>query len=318
MHVLLLLGSSSVASGQTATLRGSVVDEQGRPLAGVKVEMEYKGESRQKIVRSVTTDKKGGYVRVGLASGPWTLTFSQEGFHSVRTSTDLSSGGVSELPPVVLRPAAPAVAGPTPAAAAEPAGPRAERAKELSETYHRALEALKADHEIEAEALFREVLAAAPAVAEAHYNLGYLASKRGDGAAAEAEFRKAIELQPKASDSYVALAVLLGQTGRGEEALRLLQDAAGDFAADGRFQFALGAAAFNLGRGAEAEVAFGRAAELDAGNVEVHFFLGSLALGRNDVPAALAHLEKYVVAAPEGSPNMAAAKGLLQALKKRK
>jgi tetratricopeptide (TPR) repeat protein len=164
--------------------------------------------------------------------------------------------------------------------------------------------------------MFREVLAAAPQVAEAHYNLGYLASKRGDAAAAEAEFRKAIELQPKSSDAYVALAALLGQKARGEEALKLLLDAAADFSQDGRFQFALGAAAFNLGRAEDAQAALTRAGELDPGNAETDFYLGSLALSRNDVPAAVARFEKYLAAAPATSPNLATAKGLLEALKK--
>jgi Flp pilus assembly protein TadD len=306
----------ALAGAQTATLRGTVVDEQGRPLAGVKIEMEFKGETRQKIVKSLTTDKKGGYVRVGLPAGRWALVFSHEGFRTAQTTADLGFGAVSELAPVVMR-AAPATTA-TSAGSAGPAGSSPEGGKELGEVYRRAVEALKAGQDAEAESLLKEVVAAAPAVAEAHYNLGYLASKRGDSAAAEAAFRKAVELQPKASDSYVALAALLGQKGRGEEALKLLQASAGRFEADGRFQFALGAAAFNLGRSEEAEAAFGKAADLDPANVEVGFFLGSLALGRNDVPLAISRLEKYVAAAPPGSANLPAAQGLLQALKARK
>jgi Tfp pilus assembly protein PilF len=302
----------------TASVRGSVVDEQGQPLPGVKVEMEFKGETRQKIVKSAVTDKKGGFVRVGLTSGPWALTFTKEGYRRHGLDTMLSLGGVSELPPVVLKQAPAATAAGAVASGPAPIAQDAEAARQLGETYKNALEALKAGQDAAAEAGFKEVLAAAPQVAQAHYNLGYLAGKRGDAAAAEAAFRKAIELQPRNGEAYVALATLLGQKSRGEEALALLQGAAGEFAQDARFQFALGAAAFNLGRNAEAEAAFTRAGELDAANPDVDFYLGSLALGRNDVPAALSHLEKYVAAAPAGAPNLATAKGLLQALRAKK
>jgi Tfp pilus assembly protein PilF len=319
---LLLWPRPAGAQLESSTIRGQVVDEEGRPLTEVKIELEFKGESRQKILKKATTDKKGAFLHVGLKPGQWQVTVSKEGFKTARFETYLSAGGISEIPPVrlaALPPEAPDVA--SAGVKAEAAALRAaERGKELGETYNKAVEALTAGQSAEAEALFKAVLAEAPGLAAAHHNLGYLYTRRSDYAAAEAEFRKAIELQPETGDSYVALAGLLSGRQRGEEALALLQGAAAGFAfaEDAKFQLALGTTAFNLGRNAEAEPALIKAAELDPSQVEVHFLLGSVALGRSDIPAAVARLEKYVAVAPEGAANLATAKALLATLRKKK
>jgi len=75
--------------------------------------------------------------------------------------------------------------------------------------------------------------------------------------------------------------------------------------------------AFNLGKSDEAQAAFLKAVELDPANAEPHFYLGSLAVSANDVPKAVAHFEKYVSLAPANAPNLAAAKSLLETLKKK-
>ena len=112
--------------------------------------------------------------------------------------------------------------------------------------------------------------------------------------------------------------MFLADQKRTEEALKLLQDEAARFAQDAKFQFALGAAAFNLGQSAPAEAAFVKVTELEPANTEVLFYLGSLAVSRNDLPAAVERLEKYVASAPADAPNLAPAKSLLATLKKRK
>jgi Flp pilus assembly protein TadD len=314
--------SAAEAQLDLSTVRGQVVDDKGQPLPAVAVELEFKGESRQKIVKKATTDKKGSYIWSGLKPGQWQLSFSKDGFKTVRTETYLSGGGVSEIPPVAMAPAAPAPAGavaiPAPAAPGADSAAQAERAKAAGETYQKAVAALRAGQADEAEALFKQVLAEFPNLAEAHHNLAYLYGRRNDIAGAEAAYRKAIELQPQSVEPYIALSMLLGDNKRGEDALKLLQEQAERFAGDAKFQFAIGAAAFNLGQAAEAQAAFTKVAELDPAQAEVQFYLGSLALQRNEVPAAVQHLEKYVAAAPPGAANLAPAKALLETLKKRR
>lgn len=322
--VVLSVPAAALAQLDASQVRGTVVDTQGQPLAGVAVEMEFKGESRAKIVRTVQTDKKGSFVRVGMKAGDWTLTFRKDGFKTVGLNTYLSMGGLSEIPPVTLEVAAPDPAAQQAAAnaaaaadAAKAASASAADAKRLGEAYANALSTMQAGLNAEAEAQFKAVVAELPNLAEAHYNLGYLAMQRNAPDEAAAAFRKTIELQPGSGEARIALARLLVSQGKGDEALALLKEKAADHAEDGRYQYALGATAFDLGRNAEAEPAFLKAAELDPSNAESLFFLGSIALGSNDVPGAVKHLQKFIGVAPATSPNLETAKALLATLKKK-
>jgi Flp pilus assembly protein TadD len=312
---VLALPVAAHAQLDAAQIRGSVIDEKGAPLPGVAVEMKFKGESRVPIVKTATTDKKGGFVRVGLKGGNWTLSFTKEGYKPTGIDTYLSIGGISEIPPVTMNPAP--VAPPAGATAAQVMSTQ-EIAKQLGAAYAKALAALQAGQSAEAETQFKALTEALPNLAEAHYNLGYLYEKRGAAAEAEGEYRRAAELQPENPEATIALATIVDKGGRTEEALKVLSEAAPRFPENGRFQFALGAAAFNQGRNAEAEPAFEKAVKLDPDNAESLFFLGSIALGRNDVPTALDRLKAFVAKAPASSPNMETAKTLLATLGKKK
>ena len=310
-----LLACPAIAHAQldAAQIRGSVIDEKGAPIPGVAVELTYKGETRVPIVKTATTDKKGGFVRVGLKGGDWSLSFKKDGFKTTGVDTYLSIGGLSEIPPVTMTAVAPA-----PVATGAPALSTQEQAKLLGEAYAKALASLQAGQSADAEAQFKALTEALPNLAEAHYNLGYLYGQRGANAEAEAEFRRTLELQPENPEALVALAALVDKSGRGEDALKMLLDVAPRFESNGRFQFALGAAAFNLGRNQDAEPAFEKAAALDPANAESLFFLGSIAVARNDVPTAVDRLKKFVATAPPASPNLETAKALLASLGKKR
>lgn len=321
---VLFAPAAAHAQLDASQIRGTVLDTQGQPIPDVTVEMTFKGESRQKVVKTQKTDKKGAFVRVGMKPGEWTLKFTKEGYKTVGLDTYLSMGGLSEIPPVTLEAAAADPAAQQAAAnaalaaeAAKAAAASAADAKRLGDAYALALTTMQAGNLAEAEAQFKAVVAELPNLAEAHYNLGYLATQRNAPAEAEAAFRKTIELQPASGEARIALARLLVAQGKGDEALALLKEKAADHAADGRYQYALGATAFDLGKNAEAEPAFLKAVELDPANAESLFFLGSIALGSNDVPGALKHLQKYVAVAAPASPNLQTAKALLATLKKK-
>ena len=317
--IIIVLPALAYAQLDAAQVRGSVVDEKGQPIQGVSVEIKFKGETRAPIVKTTTTDKKGGFIRLGLRGGDWTLTFKKDGYKTVGIDTYLSIGGLSEIPPVTLPPAEAAPPPPpslSPEAAAAAAS--ADQAKALSDKYAKALAAMMAGQSTEAEALFKELATEVPNLTEARYNLGYLYEQRGALEEAEKEFRAALEAQPENVNALVALATMLDKRGHGEEALALLSSNAARFQDNVRVQFALGATAFNLGKNAVAEPAFEKAAALDPANAETLFYLGSIAVGRNDVPTAMARLEKFVATAPPGSPNVETAKALLATLKKKK
>jgi Tfp pilus assembly protein PilF len=324
--LLALLGAPAIhAQLNTASaIRGQVKDAQGQPIAGVNVELEFKGESRVKIVKKTVTDKKGGYIYSGLLPGAWVFHFSKVGYKPAQLSTNISLGGLSDIPAITMEPGADdTVAGAIGAAAAPAEGPSAgagvgaDRSKELADKYTKAMAAMKAGSPAEAEALLKELIAVVPAFTPAHQALASLYATRGDMAAAEASYRKVVELAPQEATSHVALSSFLGTQNRNEDAFKVLQEAAPRFPQHALLQFALGAAAFNLGKSEEAQAAFLKAAELDPTSAEPHFYLGSLAVSANDVPKAIEHFEKYVSLAPANAPNLPAARSLLEALKKK-
>ena len=318
---LVLAAVPARAQLEMSTIRGLVKDTEGQPVPDVQISMEFNGESRSKIVKTASTDKKGAYIKAGLRNGDWSIAFAKAGYRTHTIKTYISGGLVTEIPPVTIAkgesPAAPAgqAAAPAPGTPAPAAG--GEHAKQVSQTYNKAVEALQAGKADEAEALFKSALVDMPELAEAHTNLGYIYIQRKDNAAAEAEFRKVVELRPAASAGYVSLATLLGTNKREQEAMALLTEAAPRFEQDARFQFALGATAFNQNQIEAAEAAFQKVTQLDPANAEPYFFLGSLALNRGDLPAAVERLEKYLAVAPPDGANVAAAKALLATLKKK-
>jgi tetratricopeptide (TPR) repeat protein len=291
---LFVAGSAEAQTG--STMRGNVTTADGQPLPEVNVEFVFKGESRVPIVKKAKTDKKGQYVRVGLQTGPWAITFTKAGYTDHTINTWLSGDALTEVPPIMLAPAAAGQKTATSAAEAEALAKEKELQKKVGATYASAIDAMKAGDNARAEALLREVIAANPGIAEAHFNLGYVKMLQNDAEAAEASFRKAMEVNPSKSDSYVALGTLLAAKGKGTEAF---------------------IAASNIGKDAEAAAAFTKAAELDPANVESQYYLGTLAVA-TDVPKAISHLDAYLAGAPPDALNRPTATALVEALRKKK
>jgi tetratricopeptide (TPR) repeat protein len=304
-----LLGLSALAlpaHAQTGTARGKVLDEKGQPIEGAKVLIEFQGGITRKA--DTTTNKKGEYTRVGLPPGQYKITASKDGYAPQFVETRVNLGDATEIPELRL-----AAAGKGGAAGADATN------KEMQASFDKALKAADAGQFDEAEAAYKDVLAKNPARPEVVWNqLGLLYTKKKDVAAAEGAFRKAIEAKADFADAYTGLAATLLATGQGPKAIETLGKAATDFPQDGKIQFANGWALFAAGQAAEAEAAFKKAEALDATNPEIQYFLGSIAVGQNKIPDAVAHLEKYVSMNPTNPQNLATAQGLLAALKPKK
>lgn len=319
--VLALLGALALVPAawsqtrMTAGVRGKVVDEQGQGVPDVKIDMEFLGESRQKITKTQNTDKKGGFVRMGVPQGNWRFTFTKEGYKTYIMEMPLSLGGFSEAPDTVLQAAAAAPAQATgPVAAVLPAAPESTKA---GEDYTKAVEAAQAGRYDEAEAMLKGVLAQFPDLAPAHYNLGYVYQRKKDWKAAEAEYQRVTELEPTKSDSFIALAAVRELDGRGAQAAEALLAVAPAFEQDAKFQYALGITSSNAGKLTDAEAAFKKAAALDPANPEPLFHLATIAVGQNRVAAAVGLLEQYLGMIGQVPANLETAKGLLAALKKK-
>jgi Flp pilus assembly protein TadD len=316
-----------------AMVRGTVTDEKGQPMPDVKVEIKFQGTRDEKPrTFTQTTNKRGYFTRVGLPDGPYKITFSKDGYEPTTITTNISLGGLSDLGTVPMRARKdaapedrPAAGAPGPAAA-PPGAPGAapvdvaalsQEQEEFKQTFKQAIEAGKAGRLDEAEGLYKQILAKAPNLAVAHYNLGFVYRQKKDWASAETEYQKAIELQPDSSAGYVALAGVYQGQEQTDRAIKVLADVASRFEHDAEFQYGLGIVLFDSGKADNAAAAFQKVTTINAANPEPLYYLGVIAVQKNRTQEALGYLEQYVAASGQNPRNLQTAQGLLKALQRR-
>ena len=320
--LMFLVGSSPVSAGELAQVRGRVFDTEHNPLLDVVVKFDFKGESIGALTTfKVKTDKKGGFVRIGIPGGNYTVTFFKPGY-KLQTISSVFSGveGLSEIPDVVLDKLPEGAQGLSPDASKEDidaAQKKAAQTAKLRKVINDAMTAVEAKDWATAEGLLNQVLKEAPNQPIVYVNLGYIARQKGDLPAAEVAYRKAVELDPADGESLAVLAVVLESNDKRAEAVDLLVKAAPRFENNLTFQSALGAIAMNSGRNEEAEAAFKKVLALKPSSAEAHLHLATFALNKGKTEEALAHLKDCVALAPAGSPNSDLAKQLIAALTKK-
>ena len=166
-------------------------------------------------------------------------------------------------------------------------------------------------------AAYEAILAKTPQIPLVHHNLGLLYQKKGDATKAQAELQKSLDLDPSFVDGYVGLATVLAESGKRDEALAVVKKGAAANPQSGRLQYALGVLAEGTGDVAAAKEAFLKAERLDPQNFETQYHLATVALNQNDKAEAIARLQKFIAAAPAGTPTLATAKSLIAALQKK-
>ncbi len=243
---------------QNGVARGKVVDENGEAVPKAKVTLEYRG----RIVRQyyaepasaerqyqAETDDKGQYTVI-VSPGRYQITASKEDYQGAFLEHPISPGSQTRVPEIRI------VRRQTAAAAAV-------EEDEVLGPLKRAMELTQAGKLEEAEAAYKEVLAADPSVVEAHYNLGTIYLGRKDYAAAGGEFRQVIELNPETGEAYSALSRVYQEQGDNERALEVLAQGVERRPEDVQMQLNLGILYNNAQRPEDAEVAFKKVEALD-------------------------------------------------------
>jgi len=96
-----MVGFVLIASGAWAQewrgdcrLAGRVIDEQGKPLEGVKVRATFPA-----VVGAIeaNTDKRGDWAIEGVADGTWQLIFEKDGYHPAEAVAEVDEGGRANL-----------------------------------------------------------------------------------------------------------------------------------------------------------------------------------------------------------------------------
>jgi tetratricopeptide (TPR) repeat protein len=304
LGLLLTLGVlGTPAEAQTGTARGKVLDQDGKPIAGAKILLEYQGGRTQNY--DTETNKKGEFIQVGVYPGAYKVTATKDGFQGAVYDVRIALGDPTMLPEFRL-------VSLKAAAAAAATGPSE---GEIRAQFEKASALTQQGQLDQAEALYKEILTKAPSVPEVHYNLGYIYTQRKDWTTAEAEFQKALELRPEYSDAIVALARVYQDSGDGDKAQQVIDKAVEAMPNDGKLLFNLAIFHVNAGQQQEAMEDLLKAEVADPTNAEIQYHLGTILVGQNKVAEAVERLEKYVSMSPANAQNLATAQALIQALK---
>lgn len=146
----------------------------------------------------------------------------------------------------------------------------------------------------DAEASYRTAVSLAPTSANAHANLGSVSYALGDVSGAEALYRRAIELDPSAAHNHAGLGAALHAQERFDEAAAALGDAIAYAPMWAEPRRTLGLARFRAGSALEAVDACLSALALDGHDITARSVLG-LALGQlGQNEAAVAQLARVV------------------------
>ena len=315
---LALLIPTELSAQATTTAEGYVLTPEGEPIPDVQVLLRYKGHIPQSY--RTKTDKKGYFLHVRVYSGLYDLTFTKEGLGEVTMTDFVVRDIIAPDKPPVFRiggkkapPSPPETGeGESADAAPDPAVDAVALAAELDAANER----LAAGDIDGALAGYEAVAARAPDIPEVHHNLGLAYKKKGDLDRAETAFRRAAELDPDFAEPHGALSVMLATAGKRDEAI-IEAEAAYELAPDNaQYLFNLAVLYKDSGRPADAEKAFLELEELDPDNTEIHYHMGTVLLGLGRMDEAVARLETYVQTAPADAPNVASARGMIDALKK--
>jgi tetratricopeptide (TPR) repeat protein len=314
--VLSLLAIAAPASAQMGSLRGRVVDANGKPVDRAQLVFEFLGDIQRRM--DTLTDRDGIWVRAGLASGRWKITVTKEKLTAVVEEVTVVSNQMSPIKDIIVR--APGEKGPVtaPAMSAEEVAAHNKRAVELDKLFKDANAALSAGNLDEAiiklEAIAKEVEKCAPC----YGRIGDVYQKKGDLANAEKAYLQAIEFKPDDPDPYKALATIYNTQRKFDEAVKMSSKAnellGASGGADAASTFNQGIIYWNASKVPEALAQFEKAIKLDPAMADAHYWYGMALVNQGKTAAAKAPFQEYLKLAPTGQ-YAATAKAVLDTIK---
>jgi tetratricopeptide (TPR) repeat protein len=312
------------AAQTTGMLKGKVVDGKNQPVDTAKVTIDFKdGVSR---TYTVTTNKKGEFIQIGLPPGNYKVTAEKEQLGAQSFDVRVRLGEAAEVN-FVLQPGAAGVT-----ATKEDLAKNAA----IKAVFDEGVTASKAGNHDEAIAKFTQ---AADMLAETNkegvkvercydcwYNIGFAYAQKKDYGKAEESFKKAIEIKPDYIDAYNGLATVYNSQKKFDEAQQASQKAVELAAAAGGGAEGTGGGSvdalynqgvinWNAGKIAEAQKCFEDAIKINPNHADSHYQLGMALVNQGKLQEALPEFETYLKLAPDGQ-FAATAKGIIATLKK--
>jgi len=292
----------------TGMVKGVVSDDKGQPVDGAKVTIEMTGGTGRRF--ETKTNKKGEYIQIGLASGPYKVTAEKDKLASAPRTVNVRINSPQETDLVL------GVAG---AATSKEA---LAKTAELKKTFDEGVALSSAGNHDQAIEKFTAAAALSPTCNDCYNNIGFSYSQKKEWDKAEAAYKKAIELKADDAAAYNGLATVYNAQRKSDLAIEASAKASqfagvigapGGSAGNADALYNQGVILFNGGKAAEAKPIFEAAVAANPSHAEAHYMLG-MSLAGTDPPKAVAEFEQYLKLAPSG-PNAALAKQFVDALK---
>jgi len=288
---------------------GYVVNEEGKPISGVKVLM--KSTSYDFKLETIS-DQNGKWTLIGFGKDVFRFTFSKQGYDTVNSQIQLS--GINRNPEqrIVMKKISPQQS----SLLARP---------EAKIELEKAVQFYEEEKYTDALELFKEIVDAYPNNYQARYNLAstYLKLKQYD--AAISEFQKVLEtLQEKREDReakkksaeiYTLIAeAYMDQQKYEEAAIHYKKAMEISPPTDAAVAFNVAEIMFGANKIDDAIRYYALASQLKPENEVYHLKLGYACLNKGDIPTAISHFEEFLELAPD-NPQAESIRNLIQSLK---
>ncbi len=300
VSVALILVFAATMSAQSyrgrGRLAGKVMDEQGKPLAGVTVKLySVKGASGLEI----RTNADGEWIANYIRGGGWNLDFELSGYETHKMSTNIQENNQNPPIPTVLKRSAEAAF----------SDEVLDRLKEGNALFDQK----KFPDAIQA---YEALVAAHPEVYLAYRNIGNAWFELQDYDKAEAAYSKVLEKEPSNPD----ILMLIGNcyTNRGNDSQAMIWYAKIEFEkiTDPTVLYNIGSSLTKAGKPEDALRYYRRSVELNTTFADGFYQLGLTYLALQKSGEALAAFENYLKIDVD-SPRAGQVRGFVDFLKKK-
>jgi tetratricopeptide (TPR) repeat protein len=300
---VLLTAWATAAAAQVGTIRGKVVDTNGKPVDQAEVILDFIGDYNRQL--KTITDKNGEWIRAGTPTGKWKITVKKFDLVGENPGVQLSLGETLRVPEIVIgKPGAGGAAAKPTAVSEEEAERLKKRAALLDKLSAEANASLEAGNYDDAIAKVEAIMKEIPTCAPCHAKIGDINLKKGDLDAAEKAYLAAIATDEKLPGPYGALATLYNQQKKFDEAVKMSTKAneliGASGGGDANSVFNQGIILWNSSKIPEAAVQFEKATKLDPKLADAHYWLGMALVNQGKLPEAKAPFTEYLKLAPTG------------------
>ncbi|BBB32383.1 hypothetical protein TTHT_0818 [Thermotomaculum hydrothermale] len=298
--LVLVFTVKSLAGITAGMIIFKVVDENNKPLEGVKITITMK--KRQSFKKVLETNKKG-IAKVTLNIATYTVKFEKEGYVAYETLTKpiISDKKVENIKLMSMKAAA-----------------KQEESKLSPEDrgallFNQAVEYLKKKDDKGAYPLLKQAVELNPDLAFAWFHLGRIDLMNNKLDDAERELLKAIDLNSSMGPAFALLADVYKKKGDEENYKKYHKKAEEMGAIDPAEYYNKAVEYINAGDDKNAKVYLEKTLQVDAKYADAYYQLGLLYLRQGDMNKCVEMLKKYLELAPNGK-YAGDCQGLIQGL----